>query len=126
MRIENAVLKRVGEAIGRFEMIRDGDRIAVGLSGGKDSVTLLEAQRLLQVRAPISFSLCAFTIEQGKFLSSVEPVGEFFRDRGVEWHYCTDAASLRLIEDEPDHGCDRCSRFRRPLSTMWPAGWAPT
>ena len=51
-----------------FRMIRDGDRVAVALSGGKDSATMLEALLLLQKRAPIDFSVCAFTVEQGKFL----------------------------------------------------------
>jgi tRNA 2-thiocytidine biosynthesis protein TtcA len=94
-------------------MIREGDRVAVGLSGGKDSVTLLEALVRLQKRAPINFSVCAFTIEQGKFLSPIAPFGQYLRERGIDWTYRTDSASLRLIEDEPDHGCDKCSRFRR-------------
>ena len=54
-------------------MIRDGDRVAVGLSGGKDSVTLLESLVLLQKRAPIDFTVCAFTVEQGKFLAPIAP-----------------------------------------------------
>ena len=94
-------------------MIRDGDSIAVAVSGGKDSVTLLEALLLLQKRAPINFSLCAFTVEQGKFLRPVEPVGEYIQSLGVAWKYYTDNPSLRLLEEQPDHGCDMCSRFRR-------------
>jgi tRNA 2-thiocytidine biosynthesis protein TtcA len=82
--IEKTLLRKVGEAIHRFNMIRDGDRIAVAVSGGKDSVTLLDALLLLQKRAPISFSVCAFTVEQGKFLRPVEPVGEYITSRGVE------------------------------------------
>ncbi|MEO7653384.1 MAG: hypothetical protein ABIZ80_23235, partial [Bryobacteraceae bacterium] len=50
--LEKTLLRKVGEAIHRFRMIRDGDRVAVGLSGGKDSVTLLEALILLAKRAP--------------------------------------------------------------------------
>jgi tRNA 2-thiocytidine biosynthesis protein TtcA len=73
--LEKTILRKVGEAIGRFRMIRDGDRVAVGVSGGKDSLTMLEALLLLQKRAPIDFSVCAFTIEQGKFLSPIRPVG---------------------------------------------------
>ena len=68
MDLEKTLLRKVGEAIHRFEMIRDGDRIAVAVSGGKDSVTMLEALLLLQKRAPIDFTVCAFTVEQGKFL----------------------------------------------------------
>jgi tRNA 2-thiocytidine biosynthesis protein TtcA len=94
-------------------MIEDGDRIAVAVSGGKDSVTMLEALLLLQKRAPIDFSVCAFTVEQGKFLSPVAPIGEYIRSLGVEWTCYTDNPSLRLLEEQPDHGCDMCSRFRR-------------
>lgn len=94
-------------------MIREGDRVAVALSGGKDSLTLLEALTLLRERAPISFSVCAFTVEQGKFLRPIQPLGEYLKARGVDWTYHTDNPSLRLIDEQPDHGCDLCSRFRR-------------
>jgi len=111
--LEKTLLRKVGEAIGHFRMIRDGDRVAVGLSGGKDSVTLLEALLRLQKRAPIHFSVCAFTIEQGKFLAPIQPLGEYLRASGVDWTYVEDQPSLRLLSEQPDHGCDLCSRFRR-------------
>ncbi len=113
MELEKALLRKVGEAIHRFRMIRDGDRVAVALSGGKDSSTLLEILLLLQQRAPIDFSVCAFTVEQGKFLRPIEPLGEYLKQRGVAWTYFRDQPSLRLLEDQPEHGCDLCSRFRR-------------
>ncbi len=113
MDLEKVLLRKVGEAVGRFKMIRDGDRVAVALSGGKDSLTLLEAMMLLAKRAPIQFSVCAFTVEQGKFLRPIEPLGEYLKSRGVDWTYHTDNPSLRLLEEQPDHGCDLCSRFRR-------------
>lgn len=113
MDLEKTLLRKVGEAVARFQMIRDGDRIAVAVSGGKDSVTLLEALLLLQKRAPIDFSVCAFTVEQGKFLAPVNAVGEYIKSLGVDWTYHTDNPSLRLLEEQPDHGCDMCSRFRR-------------
>src|ERR1039457_4342771 len=93
-------------------MIRDGDRVAVALSGGKDSVTLLEALLLLAERAPIDFSVCAFTVEQGKFLRPIEPLGEYLKQRGVAWTYYRDKPSLRLLEDQPQHGCDFWRRHR--------------
>ena len=113
MDLEKTLLRKVGEAIQRFKMIRDGDRVAVALSGGKDSATMLEALLLLAQRAPIDFSVCAFTVEQGKFLRPIEPVGEYLERRGVAWTYYRDAPSLRLLEDQPEHGCDLCSRYRR-------------
>jgi len=94
-------------------MIREGDRVAVGFSGGKDSYTLLEILLKLRSRAPINFSVCAFTVDQGKFLTPIEPFGAWLRDRKVDWTYRTDKPSLDLIEDQPEHGCDTCSRFRR-------------
>src|SRR3981081_1418325 len=94
-------------------MIRDGDRVAVALSGGKDSLTMLEALMLLAKRAPVEFSVCAFTVEQGKFLRPIEPLGDYLRERGIAWTYFRDKPSLRLLEDQPDHGCDLCSRYRR-------------
>jgi tRNA 2-thiocytidine biosynthesis protein TtcA len=113
MELEKTLLRKVGEAVHRFKMIRDGDRVAVALSGGKDSATMLEALLLLQKRAPVEFSVCAFTVEQGKFLRPVEPLGEYLKARGVAWTYFRDAPSLRLLEDQPEHGCDLCSRYRR-------------
>ncbi len=113
MDLEKTLLRKVGEAVHRFHMLREGDRVAVALSGGKDSATLLEALLLLQKRAPIDFTVCAFTVEQGKFLRPIKPVGEYLKQRGIEWTYYRDAPSLRLLEEQPDHGCDVCSRFRR-------------
>src|SRR5260370_1374504 len=94
-------------------MIRDGDRVAVALSGGKDSATMLEALLLLQKRAPIDFSVRAFTVEQGKFLRPIEPLGEYLKARGIPWTYFRDAPSLRLLEDQPDHGCDLFGELER-------------
>ncbi|MFN7921160.1 MAG: ATP-binding protein [Bryobacteraceae bacterium] len=113
MEIERILTRKVGEAIGRFNMIGEGDRVAVALSGGKDSVTLLEALLLLAQRSPVKFTVCAFTIEQGKFLRPIEPLGEWLRQRGIDWTYYHDAPSFKLLDQQPDHGCDLCSRYRR-------------
>ena len=92
-------------------MIRPGDRVAVGVSGGKDSLTLLETLSRLQKRAPIDFTVCAFTIEQGKFLQPIEAVGRYLLERGFDWTYIEDKPSLNLLTEQPGHGCDVCSRF---------------
>lgn len=111
--LERALLRRVGEAIGKFKMIRDGDRVAVAVSGGKDSLTLLDALLLLAKRSPARFTVCAFTVEQGKFLRPVAPLGDYMQAHGISWTYFHDAPSFRLLEEQPDHGCDLCSRYRR-------------
>ena len=94
-------------------MICEGDRVAVGLSGGKDSFTLLETLLALSRRSPVRFSVCAFMVEQGKFLAPIEPMGAYLRERGIEWTYVEDRPSIRLLDEQPDHGCDLCSRYRR-------------
>ncbi len=111
--LEKVVLRRVGEAIGKFKMIRDGDRVAVAVSGGKDSLTLLDALLLLQKRSPAKFTLCAFTVEQGKFLRPIAPLGDYMKAHQISWTCFHDAPSFRLLEQQPGHGCDLCSRYRR-------------
>src|SRR6202162_2199331 len=113
MDLEKILLRKVGEAVAKFKMIRDGDRVAVALSGGKDSLTMLDALLLLQKRAPVDFTVCAFTVEQGKFLRPFEPMAEYLKSRGIDWSYHCDNPSFRLLEEQPDHGCDLCSRYRR-------------
>lgn len=113
MDLEKTLLRKVGEAIGRYRMIREGDRVAVALSGGKDSLALLEALLILARRAPVEFTVSAFTVEQGKFLRSIEPLAGYLKGKGVAWTYYRDQPSLRLGVDHPGHGCDLCSRYRR-------------
>lgn len=107
------ITKLVGKAIADFDMIRADDRIAVGLSGGKDSMALLHALLDLQRRAPIRFELLAFTIQQGKFMAPLDGMREHLRQTGVRWELVEDEPSVRLVREGVVHGCDICSRYRR-------------
>jgi tRNA 2-thiocytidine biosynthesis protein TtcA len=111
--VEGRVHAAVGRALGRFAMLRPGDRVAVGVSGGKDSLTLLSALLAHRRRAPFAYDVVAVTIEQGKFKQPVESLRGLIRRLGVEWVLSEDRDTLALVGGGVAHGCDVCSRHRR-------------
>jgi tRNA 2-thiocytidine biosynthesis protein TtcA len=111
--VEKRVHAAVGRALGSFAMLRPGDRIAVGVSGGKDSLTLLSALVAHRRRAPFAYDVVAVTIEQGKFRRSIEALRGLIEPMGVEWVLREDRKTLALAAGDVAHGCDVCSRHRR-------------
>jgi tRNA 2-thiocytidine biosynthesis protein TtcA len=111
--IEAEVLGAVGRAMGRFSMLRPDDRVAVGVSGGKDSLCLLHALVAYRRRAPFPYEIVAVTVEQGKFKHSIKTLESHIRSLGVPWVLVEDRTTLRLVADGVLHGCDVCSRHRR-------------
>ena len=83
-RLEKKLLRDAGRAISDFGLIEAGDRILVGVSGGKDSFTLLHILQLLQRSAPVDFSLVACNLDQGHPGFPAEQLEAYLRSTGAE------------------------------------------
>lgn len=109
-------LKRfVGRAVADFGLIEEGDRIMVGVSGGKDSYTLLHLLERLRRRAPIRFELMAVTVDSGYPGFRTDIIGDHLRETGVPFHI-EPTDHYRIIEAKRRPGssyCSFCARLKR-------------
>ncbi len=113
--LEARIAKKTTKAIIDYRMIEDGDRVMVGLSGGKDSWALLQALDVLRQRAPIRFSLVAVNVDSGYKEYKHELIASTCRTRG--WEYRIEHTGIgQTIDDILDDGatpCSLCARLRR-------------
>jgi tRNA 2-thiocytidine biosynthesis protein TtcA len=113
--LESRLAKKVTKAIVDYQMIEDGDRVMVGLSGGKDSWALLQILDVLRQRAPVSFSLVAVNVDSGYKEYKHDLIAKTCEARG--WEYRIEHTGIgEVIEDILDADqtpCSLCARLRR-------------
>ena len=114
-KLQKRLRRQVGQAIIDFNMIEEGDRVMVCLSGGKDSYTMLDLLLSLQKTAPIDFELVAVNMDQKQpgFPEHVLP--EYLAQLGVPFHIVErDTYSVvKAVIPEGKTTCGLCSRLRR-------------
>lgn len=108
------LLSYTRRAVDDYSMIEEGDRIAVGISGGKDSLTLLYALKNLQRFYPRHFELLAITIDLGYEGFDLSPISALCRELEVPYHIVsTDIAEIIFQERKEDSPCSLCAKMRK-------------
>ena len=113
--LEKRLARKTTKAIVDFDMIADGDRVMVGLSGGKDSWALMQVLDALRRRAPIDFSLIAVNVDSGYVDYKHETIARTCEARG--WEYRIEHTKIgEIIDDKLEDKatpCSLCARLRR-------------
>jgi len=113
--LEARIAKKTTRAIVDYDMLENGDRVMVRLSGDKDSWALLQALDVLRQRAPIRFSLVAVNVDSGYKEYKHELLASTCKARG--WEYHSEHTNIgQTIDDILDDGatpCSLCARLRR-------------
>jgi tRNA 2-thiocytidine biosynthesis protein TtcA len=113
--LEARIAKKTTRAIVDFGMIEDGDRVMVGVSGGKDSWALIQVLDVLRRRAPIDFSIVAVNVDSGYEDYEHGTVREVCESRG--WEVRIEHTSIGEVMDDlleaDDTPCSLCARLRR-------------
>ena len=113
--LEARLAKKVTRAITEFGLIEDGDRVMVGLSGGKDSWALMQMLDVLRPRAPIDFTLVAVNVNSGYTDFRHDLVTNACAQRGwtCRVEHTTIGAVMDDVLDDGDTPCSLCARLRR-------------
>ena len=107
------IFKQIRDANLRYQLIENGDRVAVGMSGGKDSLALLYFLRLLQQHTPLMFELVPVYVDLG-WNTPTEPIKEFCADLGLDLVIKPTNIGEVVFEIKEDrHPCSLCANLRR-------------
>ncbi|MDR0426005.1 MAG: tRNA 2-thiocytidine(32) synthetase TtcA [Clostridiales bacterium] len=108
------ILSGFRRCVGDYQMIQEGDRIAVGLSGGKDSLTLLEALAAFRRFSPAAYSLMAVTVDMGLKETDYSGIQALCKKLDVPYHIeYTEIGNILFTARKEKNPCSLCSKMRR-------------
>ncbi len=115
-RLPKKLIKTAIKTMAKYRMVNEGDRVLLGVSGGKDSLTLLQILRHVQRHAPFKFELAAITIDPQTEGFSPAALKDYMAKLGVTYHY-VEAPIVELANEHMrgDSYCAFCARMKRGL-----------
>jgi tRNA 2-thiocytidine biosynthesis protein TtcA len=116
-RLERELSRAMGRCIGDFDLVEEGDRVMVCLSGGKDSYTMLQLLERARRRAPVQFSLVAVHLDQGHPGYDGRPLTDWLDAEGYDYRILRED-TYSIVTDKLDEAstyCSLCSRLRRGI-----------
>lgn len=109
-------MRKIGVAIAEFDMIQDGDRILLAVSGGKDSLSLLHVLGHMRSYSPVHFDLGVLTVDPQVDGFDPSPLKQYYADLGLPWYYqqepIMEQAKTKL---RGDSFCAYCARMKRGI-----------
>ncbi len=111
-----SLLRLTGKAIADFDLIRPGDRLLLGVSGGKDSLSLLHILLHMQRHAPIDFHLAAVTVDPQVDGFDLTPLQAYMAHVDIPYFFCSEPIMARAVAHMGNQSfCAFCSRMKRGI-----------
>ena len=113
----NSLRRKIGQALAKWHMINEGDKVLVGLSGGKDSLILLHSLYEFARRSPVKFSLAAFTVKLSGM--NISPLEEYCAGKNIRYEILEQPIIEIIHARNEKSPCSFCANMRRGIISSW-------